>query len=496
MISHLPILQVIIPLLASPLCLILKHVKVVSIFATFVSALSMIISILLLLDVLENGVISYQLGDWKSTWGIEYRIDQLNAYLLVLISSTSTIVLLYANKSIQREIPKNHQVYFYIAYLLCVTGLLGICATGDVFNVFVFLEISSLSSYTLISLGKDRRALMASYQYLIMGTIGATFILISIGLMYVMTGTLNMHDLSERLPNVADTRTIYSAFAFFLVGVCLKLALFPLHYWLPNAYSFAPSAVTAFLAATATKVAIYILIRFTFSVFGVEFAFNTVPLQNILLTFALLGIFIASSTAIFQTNIKRLFAYSSIAQIGYIILGFSMHTTTGLMASLIHLFNHALMKAALFMALGAVVYKIGDIDIKNFRGLGKKMPWTMAAIVISGFSIIGIPLTAGFISKWYLVLAALEISWWPVVILILLGSLLALIYVWRIIEAAYFSTDKTDHTDGAITQSEAPLQMLIPIWILVIANIYFGIDTRFTVGLSKLISQSLFGVNS
>ncbi|VAW93107.1 Na(+) H(+) antiporter subunit D [hydrothermal vent metagenome] len=495
MISHLPILQVIIPLLASPLCLILKHARVVSIFATFVSALSMIISILLLQDVLENGVISYQLGDWKSTWGIEYRIDQLNAYLLVLISSISTIVLVYANKSIQREIPRDRQIFFYIAYLLCLTGLLGICATGDVFNVFVFLEISSLSSYTLISLGKDRRALLASYQYLIMGTIGATFILIGIGLMYVMTGTLNMHDLSERLPNVADTRTIYSAFAFFLVGVCLKLALFPLHYWLPNAYCYAPSAVTAFLAATATKVAIYILIRFSFSVFGVEFAFNTIPLQNILLTLGLLGIFSASITAIYQTNVKRLFAYSSIAQIAYMILAFSMHSATGLMAMLIHLFNHALMKGALFLALGAVVYKVGSVDIKDFHGLGKKMPWTMAAIVIAGFSLIGVPLTAGFISKWYLVLAAFENSWWPVVLLILLGSLLALIYVWRIIEAAYFTVEDIDNNKPIIT-SEAPLQLLVPIWILVIANIYFGIDTRYTVGLTRLISQTLFGVTS
>jgi len=446
---------------------------------------------LLLQQVLDNGVISYQLGDWKTTWGIEYRIDQLNAYVLVLISSISTIVLIYAKTSIQKEIPEHRHIYFYIAYLLCLTGLLGICATGDVFNVFVFLEISSLSSYTLISLGKDRRALMASYQYLIMGTIGATFILIGIGLMYVMTGTLNMHDLGERLPSVSDTRTIYSAFAFFIVGVCLKLALFPLHYWLPNAYSYAPSAVTAFLAATATKVAIYILIRFMFTIFGVDFSFKTVPLQNILLVLGLSGIFFASITAIFQSNVKRLFAYSSIAQIGYMILGLSMYSTTGLMAMLIHLFNHALMKGALFMALGAVVYQVGSINIKDFNGLGKQMPWTMAAIVIAGLSLIGVPMTAGFVSKWYLVTAAIEISWWPVALLIMVGSLLAIIYVWRIVEAAYFLPAKSDIK----IRTEAPLKLLIPIWILVLANIYFGIDTRLTVGVTKLISHNLFGVN-
>jgi multicomponent Na+:H+ antiporter subunit D len=491
-ISHLPILQVIVPLLASPLCLILKHNKLVSNFAILVSIISTFISLLLLESVLENGIISYQLGDWKTTWGIEYRIDYLNAYLLVLISSISTIVLIYAQKSIRTEIAVDRQNYFYIAYLLCVTGLLGICATGDVFNVFVFLEISSLSSYTLISLGKDRRALMSSYQYLIMGTIGATFILIGIGLMYVMTGTLNMHDLANRLQSVTDTRTIYSAFAFFIVGACIKLALFPLHFWLPNTYTFAPSAVSAFLAATATKVALYILIRFMFSIFGVHFTFTAVPLQNIFLVLGLAGIFFASTTAIFQSNIKRMFAYSSIAQIGYMIIGLSMHSRTGLIATLILLFNHALMKGALFMALGAVFFKYGEINIKTFNGLGKKMPWTMAAIVISGMSLIGIPLTAGFISKWYLIYAALEISWWPIAFLILLGSLLTVIYVWKIIEAAYFKTAITDTTH----HTEAPLQLLIPIWVLVIANIYFGIDTRYPVGVSTTIAEYLTGLKS
>jgi len=489
--SHLPILQVIIPLLASPLCLILKNTKLVAWFAVFVSLLCTVVSILLLQSVLANGVISYQLGDWQTTWGIEYRIDHLNAYLLVLISSISTIVLIYAQKSIQTEISEDRRIYFYIAYLLCLTGLLGICATGDVFNVFVFLEISSLASYTLISLGKDRRALTASYQYLIMGTIGATFILIGIGLMYVMTGTLNMQDLAERLPAVSDTRTIHVAFAFFLVGVCLKLALFPLHYWLPNAYAYAPSAVTAFLTATATKVAIYILIRFMFTVFGVEFTFNAVPLQYILLTLGLFGVFFASVTAIYQSNLKRLFAFSSIAQIGYMIIGLSMHSVTGLMAMLIHLFNHALMKSVLFMELGAVLYKINSVNIKDFNGLGKQMPWTMAAIVVAGLSLIGIPLTAGFVGKWYLIIAAIENGWWPIAILILLGSLLAIVYVWKIIEAAYFKTPASNTEK----RTEAPLQLLIPIWILVLANIYFGIDTRLTVGVSKIIALNLFGVS-
>src|SRR5690606_24702360 len=161
-----------------------------------------------------------------------------------------------------------------------------IAITGDIFNLYVFLEISALATYTLVSLGSHRRALTAAFQYLIMGTLGATFILIGIGLIYVMTGTLNMQDLAERLPAVQHTRTVHSAFAFLTVGICLKLALFPLHLWLPNAYTYAPSAVSAFIAATATKVAIYVLLRFALTVFGAGFSFGVMPLGESLLVLA------------------------------------------------------------------------------------------------------------------------------------------------------------------------------------------------------------------
>jgi multicomponent Na+:H+ antiporter subunit D len=292
-------------------------------------------------------------GGWPAPWGIEYRIDYLNAYLILLVSAMGAIILVPAQTSIRRELQENRHTYFYTAYLLCLTGLLGILSTGDAFNVFVFLEISSLSSYTLIALGSDRRALTAAYQYLIMGTIGATFIIIGVGLMYMMTGTLNMFDLFQRLPEVHNSRTVLSAVGFFIVGVCLKLALFPLHLWLPNAYAYAPSVATAFLAATSTKVAVYVLIRCIFSIFGIEFVDTVLPLQQIFIVLALAGIFAASISAIYQLNIKRLFAYSSVAQIGYMILGLAIGTELGITATMLHLFNHALMKAALFLAIGS-----------------------------------------------------------------------------------------------------------------------------------------------
>lgn len=491
MTAHYPILQVVIPLLAAPLCLLLRIPRLVGIFAILVSGTAFFISCNLLQEVLAHGPISYELGGWPPPWGIEYRIDILNSYLLVLVSAMSTVVLIAAQTSVANELREDRRTFFYTAYLLCLTGLLGILATADVFNVFVFLEISALSSYTLIALGSDRRALTASYQYLIMGTIGATFIIIGVGLMYMMTGTLNMYDLAERLPAVYQSKTVLCAFGFFIVGVCLKLALFPLHLWLPNAYAHAPSCATAFLAATSTKVAVYILIRYVFSIFGIKFVTMSLPLNDIFLILGLAGIFAASISAIYRLNIKRLFAYSSVAQIGYIILGLAIGTKLGLTATLLHLFNHALMKAAIFLAIGAVVYRIGSSQLSHFAGLGKKMPWTMAALVAGGLSLIGVPLTVGFVSKWYLVAALLERGWWPVAVLVLISSLLAVIYVWRIVEWIYFTPPRIILDDV----KEAPLTQLIPIWLLVLANFYFGVDTRLTVGVSKLAAQTLFGVN-
>ena len=488
MLAHLPVLQVLVPLLAAPLCVMLHRSKLAWFFALFASFTTFLISALLLRQVLASGNIIYELGGWAAPWGIEYRIDKLSGYLLLIITMISTLILLAAQTSIKKEIPENKQIFFYVLYLLSLTGMLGIVVTGDVFNAFVFLEISSLSSYALIALSRDRRSLWASYQYLIMGTIGATFILIAIGLMYQLTGTLNMEDLSNRLPDISQNRTVFIAFVFVVVGICLKLALFPLHLWLPNAYAYAPSIVTAFLAATATKVAIYLLIRFTYTVFGHSFSFAALPLKVLFMVLGLLGVVAASSAAIFQTNVKHIFAYSSIAQIGYMIVGFSISTVSGLTATLLHLFNHALMKSALFLALGAVMYRIGGVQLRQLQGLGKQMPLTMASIVVGGLSLIGVPLTVGFVSKWYLVLALIESNLWPIAMILLLGSLMALVYVWRIIEVAYFRPVSPDNK----SVKEAPVSFLVSIGILVFANIYFGIDTRLSVEVATAAAQSLF----
>ncbi|MGB2134259.1 MAG: monovalent cation/H+ antiporter subunit D family protein [Pseudomonadales bacterium] len=487
--QHFPILPIILPLIAAPLCILLGHRQWVWLFSILVSGLSFCVSVYLLLATLDQGVLSYAVGGWEPPWGIEVRIDVASALVLSIVTGISSLVLVYAKDSIAQEIDPSQHTLFYTAHLLCLAGLSGILSTGDAFNLFVFLEISSLATYTLVSLAADKRCLTAAFRYLIMGTIGATFILIGVGMLYMQTGTLNMLDLATRIAEYDTSRTLNTGLAFILVGVSIKLALFPLHMWLPPAYTHAPSAVSAFLASTATKVAVYVMVRFIFTVFGAEYVFLTMGMDIILLGLAIVAIFKCSFMATVQSNIKTVLAYSSVAQIGYMILGISLVTSAGLMAGLLHIFNHALMKGALFMAVGAVLLRTGSVDIKAFQGLGKQMPYTMAAFTIAGLSIIGVPLTAGFVSKWYLVTAALEQQHWLVAFIVLVGSLLAVVYIGRILEAAYLKKHSAITADKTI--KEAPLLMLIPMWILVLANIYFGIDTSLSVSAADAAAQWL-----
>lgn len=482
--SHLPVLPVLILLLTAPLCLIINRAIVAWLMTVLASILALICAWLILAQVLSNGPLTYALDGWEAPYGIEYRIDLLSAWMLLIISLLGSLVALFARQSVEYEIVPSRQVYFYVAYLLCFGALMGVVASGDIFHIFVMLEISALSSYTLIAMGRNKLALWASFQYLILGTIGATFILIGIGLIYAMTGTLNIADIAERLDTVGQSRTVITAFVFLVLGTLLKLALFPLHFWLPNAYTYAPSAASAFLAATATKVALYLLIRLTYTVFGTDF----LPMSAILITLGLVAAVAGSLIAISQSNVKRMFAYSSVAQIGYLVLGLGMSSQTGLTATLIHTFNHALMKGALFMSLGAVVYRLGDVTFKEMAGLGQRMPLTMVAIAIACASLLGLPGTAGFISKWYLVSAAIENDWWMLASAILISSLATAVYVWRVIDAGYFQPAVN------VERAEAPIAMLAPILILAVANIYFGLDTSFTLTIVDGITDSLMGV--
>ena len=491
--DQLPALQIIIPLVAAPLVILIGARAVAWPLAFLASLTSLVISALLMQRVFNGSEISYQMGGWAPPLGIEIRVDATNAFVLLLISAIGSAVLAYARSNLRAEVPEKNHTLFYALYLLCLTGLLGVVITGDAFNVFVFLEISSLSAYVLIAQGsyRDKRALTASYNYLIMGTAGATFFVIGIGFLYMATGTLNMADLADRISEQRDSRTIRAAFAFIVVGMGLKAAIYPLHLWLPNAYTFAPSPVSAFLAGTATKMAIYVLLRFMFTVFQPDFLADIKILEAVIIPFALIAMFAASIAAFSQSDLKRMLAHSSVAQLGYMLLGIGFFSHTGLTATIIHLFNHGITKAALFMGAGCFLFATGTAAYDKITGLGKTMPWTSAAMVISGMSLIGVPGTAGFVSKWVLVQAAFENGWWVFAFLIVLSSMIAVAYVWRMIETLYLSAP----IEG-ITAKEAPLSMLIPLWLLSLATIFFGFATDITLGASKEAATGLLAGSS
>ena len=486
---HLPALQVVVPMLVAPLVMLLRPRGLAWAAATVASLLAFSIAIALTIGVLEGQKFGYLMGAWPAPYGIELGVDALSALTLLVVTGASTLALLAGRQSVDTEIEPDRQPLFYAAWLLALAGLVGILVAADAFNIFVFMEISSLASYVLIAGGPNRRALPAVFKYLIMGTIGATFYLIGVGLIYLMTGTLNLADMELRIQEVSDQKPILVAAAFITIGLALKAAMFPLHAWLPNAYTYAPNAVTVFLAACATKVALYLLLRFDFFVFQPNLAGHDLQFAYFLIPLAVLAILIGSGVALFERNLKRLLAYSSIAQIGYILLGAGLVSLAGLTASVLHLFNHALAKGALFLAVAALAIRCSGIRLENISGAARRMPWTMSAFVVAGLSLIGVPGTAGFVSKWYLISAAVGegLIGGALVAVIVISSLMAVVYIWRVIEAAYFG----EAPAGAAPTREAPPALLAVTWAAALANVYFGLVTSLPVTLSTSAAEQL-----
>jgi len=489
--AHLPILQVIVPMLTAPLVVLLRVRGLPWLAATAASVVAFCTAVALTIGVLPGGDISYTLGGWQAPFGIELRVDAFNALVLLIITGASTAALLAARRSIDAQVEQERQPLFYAAWLLALSGLAGIAATGDAFNIFVFMEISSLASYVLIAGGPDRRALVAVYKYLVMGTTGATFYLIGVGLIYMMTGTLNMEDMASRVSEFGDLRPVLLGAGFITVGLALKAAVFPLHVWLPNAYTWAPHAVTVFIAACGTKVALYVLFRFDFIVFQGNLAGHDLQFSSFLMPLAVLAILVASAVALFERNVKRLLAFSSVAQIGYIVLGASLVSASGLTAGILHMFNHALAKGALFLAVACLGLRLARLGLDDVSGIARRMPLTFGAFVLAGLSLVGVPGTAGFVSKWYLIVALMEHDSLRVLLIasVLVSSLMALAYLWRVVEVAWFG----EPSAAARKAKEAPAWMLMVTWAVVLANIWFGFDPELPVTLSSSAAEMLMG---
>ena len=494
---HLPVLLVIVPLFGGLLASLMPRRGVVPwLWASTVTGVEVFLALSMVRKIraAPSESVSYFMGWWPAEYGIAYEIDALNAYVILVVALLAFASTIYAKCSVEDEIPKDRHNFFYAVWLLAISGMVGICATADTFNIYVLLEISSLTVYTLIAMGKyrDRRALTASLKYLILGSIGATFILLGIGYLLMLTGTLNMRDMHEQLMLMKESgalegnRTVLVGFTFITVGLGLKMAMWPLHLWLPNAYTYAPSAVSSLVASTATKVGVYMAFRFIFTLFGAVYDSSTnLALMAVCGT---LGIIVSSIRAAQANNVKKILAYSSVGQLGYIIVGFSMANEFGVAASVIHILNHAVIKGAMFMACGAVVLRVGSSDLRSFSGLGRRMPATMAAFTVGGLGLIGMPLTSGFISKFYLISGALNDGQWWLAMVILAGSLISIVYVWRVIETIYFKPPDPNHD-----VQEAPFTMLIAMWVLASAVVVLGVDAEMTGRLAEFAARVLLG---
>ena len=476
--SALPIVVVAAPLIASLLLPLVGWWRRAAAYPLFLGALALCAgaSVAAAQAVLTGGPQAYYLGGWEPPWGIAFHIDHLAALLLPLLSGMALAVGVFSKRSVLKELPER-EVPFYSVYLLLVAGVTGIVATADLFNLYVFLEITSLTSYALVSIGSGR-AVVSAFRYLVLGTVGAAFYLLSVGYLYSVAGTLNMADLAEVLPALYESNAVRVGFAFFVVGMAIKMALFPVHAWLPAAYSNAPSAVSALVAATTTKVAAYVLVRVTFFVFEPRFVIELFPVTTLLGVAGAVAMVLGSVLAIAQSDLKRMLAYSSVAQIGYIVLGIGMANATALTGGVLHLVNHSVMKGCLFLAAGAIFYRTGCREISQLRHLSRRMPWTAAVFTVAAFSMIGLPPFGGFFSKMYLILGAIEGERWVFLALILLSSVLALAYFANVLRYLYIPADAPatapTATAGAPTE-EAPLSMLAPMLALAAAILLLGL---------------------
>ena len=477
MTEQFPILIIIVPLIFALMTPLLGwwRENLCYPWVIFSLTLCMLCSFFVLAKVIDTGVIHYYLGNWLPPWGIEYVIDHLNALMLVIISTTALIVAIYSKKSVEKEI-NGSIVYFYTIFLLQVTGFLGIVITGDMFNLYVFLEITSLTGYALIAAGEDG-APFASFRYIIMGTVGACFYLLGVGYLYIATGSLNIADLARLLPDLYGSKVILVAFAFFFVGIAIKMALFPLHVWLPDAYTKAPSTASALIAPLMTKISVYVMLRIMFTVFKPSLSIEILPVTDIMIWLGIAAIVAGAVMALAQTDFKRMCCYIVVAEIGYMVGGTGIANSVAIKGVILHILNDAIMTLGMFTVAGIVYYQTKGHNLTDFKDLFKKMPYTMAAFVVIALSIIGVPPTCGFFSKWYLIQGAINADCWAFVAALLLSSLINIVLFFRIIEIGYGfpKTDGHGHGHEKVLVSEAPISMLIPTIITALGIMLIGI---------------------
>ena len=452
--NQLPILPL-LPLLFGSILAVLAGLwrpRAAQVVAVASAALSLAASLVGLLRVIPDGSMSYEIGGWPPPIGIEYVLDPLSAFMACIVALIGLLIVIYPVDA-AFDLRPTRGVPLYPLALLLLTGLMGVMLSGDLFHLFVFLEIYAISTYGLVSLGGDR-ATFAALRYLLLGTVGSGLYLLGVGFLYFSTGTLNMVDMAAMLPDIADSPTVLGAMGLIVIGLALKMALFPLHVWLPDAHSYSPPGVAALLAAVQVKAGAYALVRILFDVFGPAYTDSGgIPVSTALIWFGMAGIVVGSVMAIRQTDIKRLLAYSTVAQLGYIGLGIGLASPIALIGALLHVLNHAMMKSGLFLVAGGIIQRTGLKSIPRFAGLGKRMPWTMAGFAIAALSMVGIPPLAGFWSKFYLVWATVDVGHWIAAVVVVGSSLFTMVYFLKLFEQVFVREPTEDVVATAVEPS-------------------------------------------
>lgn len=351
----------------------------------------------------------YRVGGWGSNVGIVLVLDGLSAFMLLVVAVVTLAATLFSVNYMDRYTGRPK---YYGLFLLMVAGMNGVIVTGDVFNLFVFLEIASIASYALVAFGTEREELEASFKYAILGSVASTMVLLAVAVLYAGLGTVNMGNLAERLAAVpggvlANPACLF-ALMLFVAGLGLKAALVPFHAWLPDAHPSAPAPISAMLSGVLIKaIGVYALVRMVFNVFGMP-----PVMSSVLMVLGTLSMVVGVFLAIGQWDYKRLLAYHSISQIGYVMLGIGLGTPLGLLGGLFHLANHAIFKSLLFLTAGAVEYRTGTRRLDQMGGLAKRMPVTGAGSLVGSMSIAGVPPFNGFVSKLIIIVACVQAGRW------------------------------------------------------------------------------------
>ena len=404
--------------------------------------------------VAGDGRYVHNLGNYPREYGIELVADGLSAAVVLLVAVVTLVVLGYARRGGPR------QNSFYSAYLLLCGGLMGVGLTGDVFNMFVFLEIVGLATYALVAADRSGRSALASLKYLIIGTAGASLYLVGVGYAFVATGTLNMAELSTAIPETVGYADplIIASFCFVAVGLSVKAAIFPLHTWMPDAYAESPDTVTAYISGLVSTLGAYALARLIYTVYTPAF-FEAVPLAgDAIVALATVSIVAGSVLAVVQPDVKRMLAYSSVAQFGMVVAAFGLATEQALLGGIIHLVGHGLMKTGLFLGVGVLATAYGVRTVGQYANLGYRSPVTVASMGLLLLALVGIPPSIGFLGKWYIAWGAIEAGAPIVAAVIFFSTLLTLLYVARLLETMYFRP--AEGVDGAVPAGNRGVRLL------------------------------------